>query len=102
MKHLLLQAALLAFSFTTLAQAIHPRTTHRAVTHKTVSHHARAKVKVKTKYAAGPVVYYCNSGNTVKYHAEPNCRGLSRCGASVVSMSLATAQQSMDPCKWCY
>ena len=99
MKHLLLQAALLVLSFTAPAQTTHPRTTHKAVTH-----HAAAKVKVKTKTtpAAGPPVYYCNSGNTVKYHASPDCRGLARCGASVVPMSLAAAQQQMDPCKWCY
>ncbi|MBO2010857.1 hypothetical protein [Hymenobacter negativus] len=98
MKHLLLQVALLALSLTAPAQTTHPRTTH-----KTVTHHAAAKVKTKTKHvAAGAVVYYCNSGNTVKYHASAGCRGLARCGASVVSMSLASAQQQMDPCKWCY
>ncbi|GAB3858059.1 hypothetical protein GCM10028822_32750 [Hymenobacter terrigena] len=97
MKHLLLQAALLACSFAAPAQTHHPRTTH-----KTVAHHAAAKVKVKTKHATGPTVYYCDSGNTVKYHASPGCRGLARCGASVVPISLASAQQSMEPCKWCY
>ena len=99
MKHLLLQAALLALSFTVPAQTTHPRTTH-----KTVTHHAAAKVKVKTKTraAAGPKVYYCASGNTVKYHASPTCRGLARCNAAVVLMALAAAQQRMDPCKWCY
>jgi len=99
MKHLLLQAALLALSFTAPAQTTHPRTTH-----KTVTHHAAAKVKVKTKARlnSGPKVYYCNSGNTVKYHATPGCRGLARCNAAVVSIGLAAAQQRMDPCKWCY
>ncbi len=52
--------------------------------------------------ASGAVVYYCNSGNTVKYHASPTCRGLHNCGASVVKMSLRQAQQEMDPCKFCY
>ncbi|GAB3730749.1 hypothetical protein GCM10027594_12780 [Hymenobacter agri] len=97
MKHLLLQVALLACALSAPAQTTHPRTTH-----KTVTHHAAAKVKVKTKRAAGPLVYYCDSGNTVKYHASSGCRGLSRCGAAVVSMPLAAAQQQMDPCKWCY
>jgi len=98
MKHLLLLAACFGLAFTAPAQTTHPRTTH-----KTVTHHAAAKVKTKTKHVAtGPTVYYCNSGNTVKYHASPRCRGLARCGASVVSMSLASAQQQMDPCKWCY
>ena len=51
MKHLLLQAALLVLSFTAPAQTTLPRTTHKAVTH-----HAAAKVKVKTKTkpTAGP------------------------------------------------
>ncbi|MDO7851367.1 hypothetical protein [Hymenobacter convexus] len=97
MKHLLLQVAFLALSITAQAQTTHPRTTH-----KTVTHHAAAKVKVKTKTAAGPKVYYCASGNTVKYHASPGCRGLARCNAAVVPISLALAQQRMDPCKWCY
>lgn len=52
--------------------------------------------------AAGGVVYMCNSGNVVKYHATSGCRGLNRCGASVVRISKADAQQSMDPCKFCY
>jgi hypothetical protein len=98
MKHLLLFATLLAGSFTVPAQTAHPRTTH-----KTVTRYPTAKTKVKTKrVATGPLVYYCNSGNTVKYHASPGCRGLVRCGASVVSMRSAAAPQQMDPCKWCY
>ena len=99
MKHLLLQVAFLALYLTALGQATHPRTTRKRVTH-----HAAAKVKVKTKTraATGPKVYYCASGNTVKYHASPDCRGLARCNAAVVPMALASAQQRMDPCKWCY
>ncbi|GAB3721140.1 hypothetical protein GCM10027594_01410 [Hymenobacter agri] len=99
MKHLLLQVALLASALSAPAQTTHPRTTH-----KTVARHAAAKVKVKTKthVASGPKVYYCASGNTVKYHASPDCRGLARCSAAVVPIALATAQQRMDPCKWCY
>lgn len=72
---------------------------HNNATHKQP---VARKVVVKTKRSTGPMVYYCNSGNVVKYHASSNCRGLSRCGASVVPMSLSSAQQSMDPCKWCY
>jgi heme A synthase len=97
MKHLLLQVALLAYSFGAIAQTAHPRTTHKKVTP-----HVAAKVKVKTKHATGPSVYYCASGNTVKYHASPGCRGLARCNAAVVPMALAAVQQRMDPCKWCY
>ncbi|MBO2008791.1 hypothetical protein [Hymenobacter negativus] len=69
MRHLLLQVALLALSLTAPAQTTHPRTTY-----KTVSHHALSKVKTK-HVAAGPVVYYCNSGNTVKYHASAGWPG---------------------------
>ena len=96
MKSLLLLATSFVLAFAAPAQVPRPRTAH-----KTVTHHAGVKVKVKTKHS-DQVVYYCNSGNRVKYHASPNCRGLSRCGASVVPMGLAAAQQSMDPCKWCY
>jgi hypothetical protein len=52
--------------------------------------------------ASGAVAYYCNSGNTVKYHASPGCRGLNRCSASVVKMNLRQAQQEMDACKICH
>ncbi|MBF9223010.1 hypothetical protein [Hymenobacter ruricola] len=79
MKYLLLLAAFLSLPLYPSAQSTHPRTTH-----KKVVHHAGAKVKAKTKAKAkastGPKVYYCNSGNTVKYHATPGCRGLARCG----------------------
>jgi hypothetical protein len=60
-------------------------------THKTVIHHAGTKVKVKAKHATGPVVHHCNSGNTVKYHASPDCRSLAHCGVSVVPMALPSA-----------
>ena len=52
--------------------------------------------------AAGPAAYYCASGNAVKYHSSPTCRGLSRCAASVERISLREAQQSMDACKFCH
>lgn len=69
-----------------------------AVAHKP----AVKKAVVKVKRSTGPTVYYCASGNTVKYHASPSCRGLARCGASVVPISLHEAETSMEPCKWCY
>lgn len=35
-----------------------------------ITHHAAVrKLVVKTKRSTGPTVYYCASGNTVKYHA---------------------------------
>jgi uncharacterized protein YgiM (DUF1202 family) len=50
----------------------------------------------------GATVYFCNSGNTVKYHSSSSCRGLNRCSASVNPISLKEAQASMDACKICY
>lgn len=55
-----------------------------------------------TAQAKGATVYYCASGNTVKYHRSSGCRGLSRCGASIDPISLRDAQRRMDPCKICY
>ena len=63
---------------------------------------AARKVVVKAKRSTGPTVYYCASGNRVKYHATSGCRGLARCGASILPMSLRDAEASMEPCKWCY
>lgn len=60
-----------------------PRPTHRA-------------------HAPVALAYYCASGNTVKYHSYPDCRGLNRCGASIVSLPLNQAEASMDPCKFCH
>lgn len=62
MKHLLLQVALLVLCFSASAQT--SRTTRKAVTHQAW---AKAKVNTKARPATGPQVYYCNSGNTVKY-----------------------------------
>jgi hypothetical protein len=58
----------------------------------------------QTHRAHAPVAlaYYCASGNTVKYHSSPDCRGLSRCGASIESLPLNQAERSMDPCKFCH
>jgi hypothetical protein len=84
--------------FALVAQVPRPRTPHKTVVHPPG---AKAKVKTKTRAtaaAAGPAVYYCASGNTVKYHASAACRGLARCNATVVPLPLATAPQSMQPC----
>jgi hypothetical protein len=89
-----------------LAAAPNPAMATRAVATRarTTSTHATVTKKkvVAVKHSTGPTVYYCASGNTVKYHASSGCRGLARCGASVDPISLREAQQSMDPCKWCY
>lgn len=60
-----------------------------------------ARPAVTTKGKSGSV-YYCASGNTVKYHRSSGCRGLSRCGASIDPIPLSEARQYMDPCKICY
>ena len=48
------------------------------------------------------VAYYCASGNVVKYHTSPTCRGLTRCSATVKPLPLAEAQGRMQPCKVCH
>jgi hypothetical protein len=63
------------------AQAHYPK----AAPHPIAHHRAAAKAK-----AAGPVAYYCASGNIVKYHASPGCCGLYRCNASVDKIALST------------
>ncbi|MBJ6141795.1 hypothetical protein [Hymenobacter sp. BT559] len=87
-----------ALALSTTAHSTATSMPHTVAVKKPVSR----KVVVKTKRSAGPMVYYCDSGNTVKYHATSGCRGLSRCGASIVPISQSAAQQSMEPCKWCY
>lgn len=47
--------------------------------------------------------YYCASGSYVKYHASPDCRGLSNCSARVTSTTLARVKQRhMQPCHVCH
>ncbi|MDF7813639.1 hypothetical protein [Hymenobacter sp. YC55] len=74
-----------------------------AVTHSVTRPTATKKpAPAPIRRVTGASVYMCNSGNTVKYHATPDCRGLNRCNASVVKISKAEAMQSMDGCKFCY
>lgn len=47
-------------------------------------------------------VYYCASHNTVKYHTDATCFGLTQCGARVKSMSLGKARSKMELCKMCH
>jgi len=54
-------------------------------------------------HPAGRKAYYCASGNTVKYHASPTCRGLSSCTAQVATSTLAQVRrQQMEPCLVCH
>ena len=69
---------------------------------RAASTHKKVAVAPHRAVSRGPVVYYCASGNTVKYHASPDCRGLNRCGSAVVKISQREAEQSMNPCKFCY
>jgi len=57
-----------------------------------------------TQGAAKPSrAYYCASGSYVKYHASPDCRGLSNCSARVTSTTLARVKQRhMQPCHVCH
>jgi hypothetical protein len=64
--------------------------------------HKKPTVTSPVRKPTGSVVYMCDSGNTVKYHASPTCRGLSRCNATVVKISKAEATQTMDGCTFCY
>ena len=91
MRRLLLPYLLL-ISGVALAQA----PAHHARSHRAVATHAARPT------ASRELAYYCDSGNTVKYHSDPNCRGLNRCSASVVSMPLSKAEASMDACKFCH
>ena len=83
MRQLLLSLLLLSG----VAQAQQPA--HRA------KHHAATRPTVAQ-------AYYCASGNTVKYHASPTCRGLNRCSATVKPLALNEAQAQMEPCKICH
>ena len=47
--------------------------------------------------------YYCASGNIVKYHASPRCRGLDNCTARVATTTLARVEKrQMEPCQMCH
>lgn len=50
----------------------------------------------------GGSVYYCASGNTVRYYRSAGCRGLSRCGAAIDPIPLSEAWQYMDPFMICF
>ena len=63
--------------------------------------HHRAKHHAATRPAVAQA-YYCASGNTVKYHASPSCRGLNRCSATVRPLALSEAQAQMEPCRICH
>ena len=47
--------------------------------------------------------YYCASGNTVKYHVSPRCRGLDNCTARVSTTTLARVEsRHLEPCQVCH
>lgn len=48
-------------------------------------------------------VYICTGEGARKYHSNSGCRGLNRCSASIISVSLKDAQKrGLDACKICY
>ena len=48
-------------------------------------------------------VYICSGKSAKRYHRISNCRGLSRCGGKVVSISKSAAEKgNRTPCKICY
>lgn len=94
------QAALAAPALVEVAAG--PATPTGVVRSHGASSHKKAAVVPHQAVSRGPVVYYCASGNTVKYHASLGCRGLTRCGGPVVKISQREAEQSMNPCKFCH
>lgn len=48
-------------------------------------------------------VYICTGPKAKRFHAHRNCRGLNKCSAEIVAISLDKAQNNgYTPCKICY
>ena len=48
-------------------------------------------------------VWVCTGGSSKRYHAYDNCKGLSKCSASVEEVTLEEAEMmERTPCKKCY
>ena len=57
----------------------------------------------KKKKQETATVYICTGPKSKRCHAHRNCRGLKKCSAEIVSISLDKAQNSgYTPCKICY
>lgn len=47
-------------------------------------------------------VYICTGSKSIRYHYKQNCRGLSNCGGSVISITINEAiKNGRTPCKIC-
>ena len=51
--------------------------------------------------AAQKYAYICDSGNTVKYHLDKDCRGLNKCTHEIKKVKLEDAKEEHNPCKLC-
>lgn len=61
------------------------------------------KSKKEIKWENYRVVYVCTGGTAKAYHADPDCRGLSRCRGDIEEMSVEDAEsEGKTPCRICY
>lgn len=61
-----------------------------------ITHHLAVKAQA-TK------VYICTGPKAKVFHVSPNCSGLGRCSASIISLTEAQARaKGRRPCKKCY
>lgn len=57
----------------------------------------------KKKKQETVTVYICTGPKAKRFHAHRNCRGLNKCIAEIVAISLDKAQNNgYIPCKICY
>jgi len=57
----------------------------------------------KKKKQETVTVYICTGPKAKRFHAHRNCRGLNKCIAEIVAISLDKAQNNgYTPCKICY
>lgn len=71
---------------------------------------ALACLNVEKKHTVNPLfdkdpkeidVYLCNSSGGKKYHLKSNCRGLNRCKAKIIKVSLKEAKKrGKTLCGW--
>lgn len=48
-------------------------------------------------------VWVCTGGSSKRYHAYDNCKGLSKCSASIDEVTLEEAEMmGRTPCRKCY
>lgn len=48
-------------------------------------------------------VYICTGASSRKYHVSPECKGLKRCSAEIIAVTIKEAEsEGKTPCKICY